>query len=62
VTFLLTTFHLLTLLLCPALLNKRQVFAEGTRTPVALVNSAQDGDAGMSFGDRTFTVVQAILP
>ena len=42
-------------------LNRRErphlAFAEGTRTPVALTNSAEDGHTG-----RSLTLVQAIVP
>ena len=43
------------------LLNRRErphlVFAEGTRTPVALSNSAE---VGGRYGDRSFTLVQPL--
>jgi hypothetical protein len=46
-------------------LNRRErphvVFAEGTRTPVALSNSAELSDCGRGCGDRSFTLVQAIV-
>ena len=45
-------------------LNRRErphlVFAEKTRTPVALSNSAEAADCGRGCGDRSFTLLQAI--
>ena len=45
-------------------LNRRErphmVFAEGTRTPVALSNSGQLADCGRGCGDQSFTLVQGL--
>ncbi len=48
----------------PLQLNRRErphlIFAEGTRTPVALSNSAEGGGGSLSHGDRSWTLVQPL--